>query len=172
MKYCCVINHLWLIHASLFCILPTSKLVPLHKKSCIIKVLWLGFTSPCLFLCLFVACFVLFWGVPLIDITCVFLFMLSFLSSHAFTVSFGICQHLPSGENSLQVAVCVCSKTNHGREANTGCDNCSEIRVIWKDPEAVCGLWGQDASSLFSGSDTVQMRSDKWLGRSELGLAQ
>lgn len=77
----------------------------------------------------------------MIDITCVFLFILIFLSSHAFTVSFGICQHLPSGENSLQVAecVCVCSKTNHGLEANTDCDNCSEIRVIWKDPEAFCG---------------------------------
>lgn len=38
------------------------------------------------------------------------------------------------------VCVCVCSKTNHEEEANTGCDNCAEIRVIWKDPEAVCGL--------------------------------
>lgn len=121
--------------------------------------------------CLF---FALFWGVPLIDITCVFLCILIFLSSHAFTVSFGLCQHLPSGENSLQVAVCVCvcSKTNHEEEANTGCDHCSEIRVIWKDPEAVCGLWCQDATSLSSCSDTVQMRSDKWLERSELGLGQ
>lgn len=88
--------------------------------------------------------FVLVWGVPLIDIIRVFLCVLIFLSSHAFTVSFGICQHLPSGENSLQVAelcVCVCSKTNHEEEeAYTGCDNCSEIRVIWKHPEAVCGL--------------------------------
>lgn len=107
MKYCCVINNSWLICASLFHILPPSKLVPLYKKSCIVKVLPLGFTSPCLFLCLFVL-FVLFWGFPLIDITCVFLFVLIFLSSHAFTVSFGICQHLPSGENSLQVAECVC----------------------------------------------------------------
>lgn len=56
--------------------------------------------------------FALFWGVPLIDITCVFLCILIFLSSHAFTVSFGLCQHLPSGENSLQVAVCVCVLKN------------------------------------------------------------
>lgn len=60
--------------------------------------------SPFVFVCLFV----LFWGVPLIDITCVFICILIFLSSRAFTVSFGICQHLPSGENSLQVAECVC----------------------------------------------------------------
>lgn len=73
---------------------------------------------------------------------------------------------------SVCVCVCVCSKTNHEEEANTGCDNCSEIRVIWKDPEAVCGLWCQDATSLSSCSDMVQMRSDKWLERSELGLAQ
>jgi len=63
----------------------------------------------CACLGLFIWLLGLFGGIVLIAVTwfSVFLCILIFLSFHALTVSFGICQHLPSGENSLQVAVCV-----------------------------------------------------------------
>lgn len=99
---------LWTTHNgvcsfSSFFLLQISWLLALCKKSCIFKVLYLGFTP--LYLCVCV-CFGLgdyFDCHNLSFFPCI----LFFLSSHAFSVTFGIYQHLPHGENSPPVAVCV-----------------------------------------------------------------
>lgn len=76
---------------------------------------WLGFFVVVVvffvwfYLFIFVCLFCL-GALFLIAIACFSVFLLYsdfFLPSHALTVSFGICQHLLSGENGLQVAVCV-----------------------------------------------------------------